>query len=79
MLSGRNFSYSAQVVFVLFASSHSIMWRHQFRGYKIEKRYIFIIDTKKWTLNSFANQTQRYSKANTCSYEKYWLNIKKSG
>lgn len=34
---------------------------------KKKKRYIFIINTEKWTLHSFANQFWRYSKVNTYS------------
>lgn len=68
MPSVLDFPYSAQVVFVLFVSSHSIIWRHQFQGYKIEKKKKkkkAIINTESWIFHSFANQTQTYFKVNT--------------
>lgn len=65
----RIFPYSAQVVLVLFVSSHSISRRHQFQGYQIvlKKKRAVVYNKQRRTANPGGD---------TVSSEKYWLHIK---
>lgn len=77
MLSVLHFPYSAQVVFVLFVSSHSIIWRHQFQGYQIEKkRYTFIVKRERDGLSPVLQINPRNIRSKHLQL-KYWLNIRK--
>lgn len=62
MLCVLNSPYSAQVVLVLFVSSHSITRRHQFQGYQIAKKKKDIYNKQR---EMDSAQLDRYCKVNT--------------